>query len=319
MSPPKKTVIAVAIPCYEEANTIGPVVADFRRELPDSEIIVFDNNCTDCTAEIARLAGASVIREKRQGKGFVIASIFAKVDADIIVMVDGDDTYDASAVHRLLAPILAGDADTTAAARLGEHQANAFRKFHKFGNHMLCRFVNWIFKSHITDIFTGYRAFTRECARSIPITAGGFDVEVELTLQALYRNFVLKEIAAPYKERPVGSFSKLRTYSDGFLVIMRLASLFRTYKPLTFFGGLGLIFALSSILAGILPVLDYVRDSYVRHVPLAVLAASLMILSSICATLGLILNTLNNRLRELERITILHSTETPGRPAADKD
>lgn len=304
--PPIPT-ITIAIPCYQEEKTIGKVVADFRRELPTADIVVYDNNSTDLTAEIARQAGARVVREKRQGKGYAVASIFEQTYTDILVMVDGDDTYDATSVHRLLAPILSGDADTTAAARLSHHQEKAFRRFHVFGNQMLCRFVNWIFKSNISDIFSGYRAFTREAMRSIPVTAGGFDVEMELTLQALYRHFVLKEIHAPYKERPAGSFSKLRTYSDGFLVILRLASLFRTYKPLTFFGSIGILLSLASIGAGSLPIIDYIHESYVRHVPLAVLAASLMILSFICATLGIILNTLNHRLRELERLTLLNS------------
>jgi len=301
--------ILVAIPCYQEEQTIGQVVNDFRRELPTADIVIYDNNCTDRTAEMALKAGARVVREKRQGKGYVVASIFDQLEADILVMVDGDGTYDAASVHQLLAPILAGNADTTVAARLSKYQENAFRRFHVFGNRILCHIVNWIFASDISDIFSGYRAFTRESTRSIPITAGGFDVETELTLQALYRHFVLKEINAPYGERPSGSFSKLRTFSDGSRVIARLVSMFRTYKPLTFFGGVAIACFVSSVGAGVLPVSDYLKESYVRHVPLALLAASLMIICFICATLGVILNSLNHRFRELERITIMNTRD----------
>src|SRR5436190_469530 len=154
--------IAVLIPCYQEEKTIGKVVADFRRELPEAEIYVYDNNCTDATARIAREAGAIVRREKRQGKGFVVASMFEQVDADILVMVDGDDTYDAKSVHLLLEPILKGDADTTVASRLIEYGDRSFRNFHLFGNRLVCSVINWMFGSEITDIFSGYRAFTRE-------------------------------------------------------------------------------------------------------------------------------------------------------------
>ena len=174
--------VAVLIPCYQEEQTIGKVVADFRRALPQAEIFVYDNNCTDATAEIARQAGAVVRREKRQGKGFVVASMFEQVDADILVMVDGDDTYEASAVGALLEPILKGDADMTVAARLHTYAEESFRPFHLLGNKLICGIINRAFGSRISDIFSGYRAFTREAAAQIPITAAGFDVETELTL-----------------------------------------------------------------------------------------------------------------------------------------
>src|SRR4051812_39083594 len=186
---PDKLKIAVVIPCYQEALTIAKVIGDFRQALPEAEIHVFDNNSTDGTAEIARKAGARVRREKRQGKGFVVASMFELIDADILVMVDGDDTYEASAVGALLEPILKGDADMTVATR-HTHGDKSFRPFHLVGNKLVCGAINWMFKSEITDIFSGYRAFTREAAALIPITARGFDVETELTLQALYRGLV---------------------------------------------------------------------------------------------------------------------------------
>jgi glycosyltransferase involved in cell wall biosynthesis len=294
--------IAVLIPCYQEEQTIGKVVADFRRALPNAAIYVYDNNCTDATAEEARKAGAVVRREKRQGKGFVVASMFEQIDADILVMVDGDDTYEASAVGELLEPILKGDADMTVAARLHTYEDKSFRPFHLLGNRMICRIINWAFGSNITDIFSGYRAFTRECVGQIPITAVGFDVETELTLQALYRGQVIKEIAAPYKARPAGSFSKLRTYSDGLLVMLKLFLILRSYKPLTFFGLCSLGLAVLGLAVGFRPVYEYFTRHWVYAVPSAVLAASLILLSFLCLGLGLILNSTNLRLLELEKL-----------------
>ena len=224
MSNPTQPTVAVVIPCYQEAVTIAKVVADFRRELPDARIYVYDNNCTDGTAEIAAKAGAVVRREKRQGKGYVVAAMFEQIQEDILVMVDGDDTYEASHVHELLKPVLRGDADMTIATRLTSHDEKSFRPLHVAGNQMVCGIINWMFHSHVSDIFSGYRVFTRESARQIPVTTKGFDVETELTLQALYRGQVIQEMPAPYRTRPEGSFSKLNTFSDGFRVLLRLFS-----------------------------------------------------------------------------------------------
>src|SRR5262245_58722631 len=172
-----KPTMAVVIPCYQEEKTIGKVVADFKRVIPEARIYVFDNNSTDNTARIAEQAGAIVRREKRQGKGWVVASMFDSVDADILIMVDGDDTYDANSVWSLLDPILKGEADMTAATRLVQHEDKSFRNFHVFGNKLVCALINRMFGSNISDIFSGYRAFTREAASRIPITSRGFDVE----------------------------------------------------------------------------------------------------------------------------------------------
>jgi len=294
--------IAVLIPCYQEEKTVGKVVADFRRELPQAAIYVYDNNCTDATAEVARKAGAIVRREKRQGKGFVVSSMFEQIDADILVMVDGDDTYDATAVGKLLEPILRGDADMTVAARLHQYADKSFRPFHLLGNRMMCRIINWAFGSQISDLFSGYRAFTRESVAQIPITAAGFDVETELTLQALYRGLVLAEVTAPYKARPEGSFSKLRTYSDGLLVMLKLFLILRSYKPLTFFGLCSIILMVLGLAAGFRPVYEYITERYVHTVPSAVLAASLIMLAFLSLALGLILNSTNLRLLELEKL-----------------
>ncbi len=294
--------IAVAIPCYQEALTIGKVVADFRHELPAAHIYVYDNNCTDGTAEIAAKAGAIVIREKRQGKGFVVAAMFERVQEDLLVMVDGDDTYEASHVHKLLEPVLRGDADMTVATRLTSHGEKSFRPLHVAGNQMVCGIINWMFNSRVSDIFSGYRVFTREAARQIPVTTKGFDIETELTLQALYRGQVIQEIPAPYRARPEGSFSKLNTFSDGFRVLLRLFLIVKSYKPLTFFGSIALALFALGLLAGALPVYEFVTEHYVHRVPSAILAASLVMLSFFSLGLGLILNSMNLRLLEIEQL-----------------
>jgi len=301
---PTRPSIAVVIPCYQEAVTIGKVIADFRRELPDAKVFVYDNNCTDGTAAIAAKAGAIVRREKRQGKGYVVAAMFEQIEEDILVMVDGDDTYEASHVHKLLDPILRGDADMTVATRLADHGKDSFRPLHIAGNKMICGIINWWSRGNVTDIFSGYRAFTRESARQIPITVRGFDVETELTLQALYRGQIILEIPTPYRSRPEGSFSKLNTFSDGFRVLLRLFLILKSYKPLTFFGGISVVLGLLGLVIGSLPVYDFITDPnhFVHRVPSAILAAALMLMSFFSLGIGLILNSVNLRLLELEKI-----------------
>jgi len=300
--------IAVLIPCYQEEKTIGRVIADFKRVLPGAEICVYDNNCTDATARIAREAGAIVQREKRQGKGYVVASMFDQVRADILVMVDGDDTYDAGAVDALLKPILQGDADMTVATRLNAYGDKSFRKFHLLGNKLVCGIINWMFKSHITDIFSGYRAFTKEAASLIPITAHGFDVETELTLQALYRGLVIKEVPASYRARPEGSFSKLNTVSDGLRVLLKMFLIVKSYKPLTFFGICSIVLFFLGFAAGLRPVYEYATERYVHAVPSAILAAALVSLAFFILGVGLILNSVNLRLLELEKLVCRRSS-----------
>jgi glycosyltransferase involved in cell wall biosynthesis len=300
----KRPSIAVAIPCYQEELTIGKVVSDFKQALPEARIYVFDNNCTDRTAQVARDAGAVVLREKRQGKGHAVAQMFECVDADILVMVDGDDTYEAGVVHQLLEPILKGEADMTVATRLHTYGQKSFRPFHVLGNQMVCKIINWMFKSNISDIFSGYRAFTRESMLQIPITAHGFDVETELTLQALYRGMVIKEMSAPYRARPAGSFSKLSTFSDGGKVMLRLFLIMKSYKPLTFFGLWSILFFVLGLGAGARPVYEYFAYQYVYALPSAILAGGLVVLSFLALSLGLILNSTNMRFLELEKLVL---------------
>jgi glycosyltransferase involved in cell wall biosynthesis len=303
--------IAVLIPCYQEERTIGKVVSDFRAALPQARIYVYDNNSTDATAARALEAGAIVRREKRQGKGFVLASMFAQVDADIYVLVDGDDTYDAASAPKLIAPLLREEADMTVGSRLTTFDESAFRRMHVGGNQLVSRTINLIFGADIRDLFSGYRGMTRELVKQVPVLARGFDVETELTLQALYRGFVIREIPTPYGTRPEGSHSKLRTLPDGFRVLLKLFLMLQAYKPLTFFGSLGILCAVASLLAGSRPVIEYMEYQYVYAVPRAVLAAALAVMALLSAGIGVILHSTNFRLQEIERVLVKRA---PARP-----
>ena len=237
-----KAKIVILIPCLNEEITIGKVIHDFQDAIPEAKIIVFDNNSTDRTAAIARECGAEVIPESRPGKGYVVASMFRKVDADYYVIVDGDDTYSAEHVRKLLEPVMKEQADMAVAVRLAEYTATSFRPLHVFGNNLVRRLVNWIFKSNLSDIMSGYRAFSRELVQSIPILSSGFEVETEMTIRILDYGFRIKEVPLPYRERPEGSVSKLRTFHDGFRVLAEITRIAKAYKPFTFFGGIGLAF-----------------------------------------------------------------------------
>jgi glycosyltransferase involved in cell wall biosynthesis len=296
--------IAVLIPCYNEEITIGKVVDDFRRELPSATVYVFDNCSTDSTAKIAHEHGAITVKECRKGKGFVVERMFGRIKADVYVMVDGDDTYPAEYVHKLLAPVLSEDADMVVGARPLKKTEGPSRPFHVFGNKLVCYLVNWMSQSQLTDIMSGYRAFNRLVVNNIPVISPGFEVETELTLQMLYYRLKIVEISIPYKERPTGSESKLRTFHDGFYVLWKIFNLFRAFKPLTFFGSLGLLFLALGVLAGFFPVHDYFTDPnhYIRHLPMAILATGLVILSAGCAFLGILLHALNWRFLELHNV-----------------
>jgi glycosyltransferase involved in cell wall biosynthesis len=304
MERPHKPKMAVLIPCYNEELTIGKVVDDFRRQLPLASIYVFDNCSTDASASIACERGAMVIKEPQQGKGFVVERMFASIDADFYVMVDGDDTYPADCVNKLLEPVLSGEADMAVGARFSRNTHESFRRLHIFGNNLVRILVNWVSKSQLTDIMSGYRAFNRRVVERIPVVSSGFEVETEMTIQMLYYRMKIVEVPITYKQRPVGSESKLSTFRDGLRVLWKIFSLFRAFKPLTFFGGLGLLFLALGILAGIAPIHDYLTEPghYVRHIPLAILAASLVILSVGCVSFGVLLHALNWRFIELHNV-----------------
>lgn len=298
--------ITVVIPCYNEEVTIEKVIKDFRKELPQAEIIVINNNSTDRTEAIAKQAGAKVIRESRQGKGYAIDKMFNEVESDIYIMVDGDDTYPADAIHSLLKPIYEEEANIVVGSRLQDHSDKAFRKFHKFGNNLVKSLVNYIGRANLKDIMSGYRVFTKDIVRKIPILTSGFEIETEFTIQMLYYNIKIVEVDVLYKERPHGSFSKLNTVQDGFRVIVLILRLLRAFRPLQFFTLIALILMSSSFMAGYFPISDYLNNPnhYVEHVPLAILASGLAILSFGFFFLGVILHVINYRIKELHNIVI---------------
>lgn len=291
--------IAVLIPCFNEEATVGKVIDDFRAALPSADIYVFDNASTDRTAEIARQHGATVRPVKRRGKGNVVAAMLAEPPADIMIMVDGDDTYHASIAPKLVAPILGGQADMVVATRLEDFSRQAFRPLHLAGNRLVRGLINSIFGARLRDIMSGYRAFTAELARGVAVTAVGFEVETELTIQTLYNGFVIQEVPAPYRDRPAGSVSKLRTFRDGCRVLWTIFSIARSAKPLTFFGLLGVLFFLLGVLCGLPAVWQFFDHHKVESFPLLFVGVGLMICSFISLAIGIILHSINVRLKEL--------------------
>jgi glycosyltransferase involved in cell wall biosynthesis len=277
-------------------------VADFRRELPEAAVYVFDNNSTDGTGEAARGAGATVIREKKQGKGHVVAAMFDQVEAEYYVMVDGDDTYPAERVRDVLRPVISGEADMSVGRREAVDQTDAYRRFHVLGNWLVRTMINLIFSSRLTDIMSGYRAFTRSTALNLPVMAFGFDIETEMTIQCLYRRWVIREVHVEYRGRPEGSASKLNTFHDGLRVIFKILSLFRSYKPLTFFGLLAIMFfaaacgCAAGVFWGTLP-----HDSTLR-MSLIVFATTFMAMSLVAASIGVIVQLINFRFLELDSL-----------------
>lgn len=303
--------IAVLIPCHNEAVTIKKVIDDFRQRLPTATIYVYDNNSSDHTAGIAAAEGAIVVREKRQGKGHVLASMFRDVEADVYVLTDGDDTYPAGSVHRLIQPILEGKADMVVGTRLTEYGDGSFRPLHVFGNRLVVGLVNLLFRSGLTDIMSGFRAFNRDFVKSIPVISKGFEVETQMTLQALHYDFVVSEVPICYGQRPEGSQSKLRTYSDGAKVLLTIFDIFKAYRPLLFFSLIGMILVLLSLLVGSLPIAEFIQTGKISRLPSAVLASGLAIVGVISVATGLSLDAINHRWRELMWVALAGSRRTP--------
>ncbi len=291
--------IAVIIPCYNEEITIGKVITDFHGIIPDASIYVFDNNSTDRTAEIARSLGAEVIREKRQGKGFTVQSMFSKVNADIYVMVDGDDTYDLSKVNAMISMIDNDEADTIVGNRLKNYTNESFRKFHNVGNKLVRLLINKLFNAQLSDIMSGFRVMNRSFVKNINVVSAGFEIETEMSIKALKYGYVIKEVDVPYRERPQGSYSKLNTLNDGMLVLKTIFIIFKDYKPLLFFSAVSGILLLISLLAGSVVITEFMETRYITHVPLAIFAVGTMILSIILFVTGLILDSANRRFDEL--------------------
>lgn len=290
--------IAIMIPCYNEGLTIKKVVQDFRNVLPSANIYVFDNNSEDNTREEALSADAQVVFVPSKGKGNVVRSMFREVNADIYIMVDGDNTYPANDVEKLIKPIIYEHADMVVGTRLYEHSRHAFRSFHLFGNRLIVSLVNLLFKARNTDILSGYRAFNYRFVKTMPVLSKGFEIETEMTLHALDNRLNIKEVPIKYGVRPEGSESKLNTFRDGWLLIRTIITIFKDYKPLFFFGISGAIEILLGLIAGGFVINEFLLTSKVIHPSTAVLAASLVIVGLLSITTGLILDTLNRRTRE---------------------
>jgi len=291
--------IAVAIPCFNEAITIGKVLKDFRQALPEATLHVFDNNSTDGSGEVARKAGATVHFVAAPGKGEVVRAMFRDVEADAIVMVDGDDTYSAVRVRELLAPVLDGRADMTVATRLADHDAASFRPMHLFGNRLLQRLINTLFGTALTDVLSGYRAFSGSFAKTMPVLSRGFEIETEITLHALEHRKLIVEVPLPYGTRPTGSSSKLSTLQDGRRVVATLFMLYKDYRPMLFFGALGALLLAAGITSGVVVVGEFVESGHVTGIARVVFSVACCLIGTVSVATGLVLDTVNRRTREL--------------------
>jgi glycosyltransferase involved in cell wall biosynthesis len=293
MGAPPEPRVAVVIPCLDEAPTVAKVVRDFARALPGARVLVLDNGSTDGSAERAREAGAEVLLQPARGKGNLLRFAFDRLDADVYLLVDADDTYPAQAAPEMLERFRRERLDLLIGARLERSARGAFRPFHRLGNRMISRLTSVLFGTRLTDVLSGYRVLSRALVDVVRIRTRGFEVETEITLQALSKRLAVAETPVAYAARPPGSSSKLSTLSDGFLILRCIVLLFRDYKPLVFFTALAGLFALASLAAGSAPVRDFVETGYVLHVPRAILAAGLGVLSVVCLTAGLILGTIS--------------------------
>lgn len=269
--------IVILIPCYNEVITIGKVVSDFKKEVPEAEVIVYDNNSSDGTDEVARKAGAKVYYEHKQGKGNVVRSMFRNIEADCYVLVDGDDTYPASAVKELIKPVLDDGADMVVGDRLSTtYFTENKRAFHNFGNRLVKGLINKLFKGSVNDIMTGYRAFSKSFVKSFPIVSKGFEIETEMTIHALDKNMYIVEVPIEYKDRPEGSVSKLNTVQDGIKVMGTIAKLFRDYKPFVFFSAISILVFLFGFIFFVEVLIEYFETGLVSKIPTLIVSSLIM-------------------------------------------
>ncbi len=296
--------VAVLVPCFNEEAAIGTVVSDFRNALPEAQIFVYDNNSRDRTAEIARASGAEVRSERRQGKGHVVRRMFADVDADIYVLVDGDATYDARSASRMIEMLVNDHLDMVVGVRI-DQSAAAYRRGHRTGNRMLTGFLSAVFGHAFRDILSGYRVFSRRFVKSFPVLSDGFEIETELSVHALELALPVGEIETPYYARPEGSVSKLNTWRDGFRILGTILRLYRSEKPLRFFTGIGVVLALISIVLAIPIVITFIEEGIVPRLPTAVLSTGLMIVAMLSVSSGLVLDTVTRGRREMKLLAYL--------------
>lgn len=303
--------IAILIPCYNESLTIKKVINDFKRELPEADIYVYDNNSTDNTYEIALNEGAIVKKEPRQGKGNVIRQMFFDIEADYYLMVDGDDTYPAENSKELITALREGRADMVIGDRLsnGTYFNENKRAFHDFGNNLVKNSINRLYQANIKDVMTGYRGFNRMFVKSFPVMSSGFQIETEFTIHALDKRFKLVEIPIDYRDRPEGSESKLDTYSDGFKVLLTILKMFKDYKPLLFFSIISLIFFLFGLIFGVPVINEFIRTGFITKVPSSILATGLMVFALLLLITGLILDTVVTNSKKEYELNLYHLYE----------
>lgn len=302
--------IAILIPCYNESKTIEKVIKDYKSVLPDADIYVYDNNSSDGTDIIAKEAGAIVRYEYRQGKGNVIRSMFKDIDADCYLMIDGDDTYPKESAIEMCNLILDKKADMVIGDRLSStYFKENKRPFHNFGNVLVRGLINTLFKSKVRDIMTGYRAFSRDFVKTFPVLSKGFEIETEMTIHALDKNFLLKEIPIEYRDRPEGSVSKLNTFSDGFKVLKTIARLFKEYKPQIFFNIIAAIFFIVSVIFAIPVFAEYFKTGLVPRIPTLIFSGFLAVISILMIVCGLILEVIVKKHRQLFELILIQNKE----------
>ncbi len=302
--------IAVLVPCFNEEAAVATVVADFRKALPMADIYVYDNNSTDRTAELAKQAGALVRSERRQGKGHVVRRMFADIEADIYVLVDGDATYDAPSAPRMIETLLNDHLDMVVGRRVDQSEA-AYRRGHRTGNWMLTAFLSSVFGQVFKDILSGYRVFSRRFVKSFPVLSDGFEIETELSVHALELALPVAEVETPYYARPEGSFSKLNTWRDGFRILGTIIKLYRSEKPLRFFTGIAVFLALVSVGLAIPIIVTYLEQGIVPRLPTAVLSTGLMIVAMLAFSSGLVLDTVTRGRREMKLLAYLAQPAAP--------
>ena len=296
--------IAVLVPCFNEEAAVATVVRDFQKSLPSAAIYVYDNNSTDRTVALAREAGAIVRSERRQGKGHVVRRMFADVDADIYVLVDGDATYDAPSAPGMIETLVSGHLDMVVGLRVDQVEA-AYRRGHRTGNWMLTRFLSSVFGQAFKDVLSGYRVFSRRFVKSFPVLSDGFEIETELTVHTLELALPVAEIETPYYARPAGSFSKLNTWRDGFRILGTILKLYRSEKPLRFFSAIGVLLAALAIGLAVPVFITYLEQGLVPRLPTAVLSTGLMIVAMLSVSSGLVLDTVTRGRREMKLLAYL--------------
>jgi glycosyltransferase involved in cell wall biosynthesis len=302
--------IAVLLPCYNEEAAIAQTIAGFRAVLPQAAIYVYDNNSRDRTVEVAKAAGAIVRCERIQGKGNVVRRMFADIDADIYVMADGDATYDAASAPALIARVLNEQLDMVVGSRVTQETA-AYRRGHQFGNRAMTGILARLFGRSFTDIFSGYRVFSRRFVKSFPVLSSGFEIETEISVHALELKMPVGEVETPYYARPEGSVSKLNTYRDGFRIARTIATLYRIERPMLFFGIIAALLAVLAVILAVPLIMTYMQTHLVPRFPTAILVTGLMILASLNIFAGLILDTVVHGRREVRRLAYL-AHKAPG-------